>query len=544
MVAAPLLVILLPILAYLWFLGHFGVNVVRTDEWTVVPLLGAFHAGQLSLAMLWSQHNENRMLIPNLIQVVLGNVSHLDTRVPMGLGAAFLIVGFGILVAFYRSMGRWAYWAMVPVAGLLFSWVQVWNSLFGFQMAWYLVLLCLAVAVTGVTHPSRLGFAAALLAALVASYSSLQGLFLWPCGLVLLVGWTNGGRRLAIWLGTGALATLVYFYQYNFSTGTAPSLSFVLVHPVVAVKYFLITLGTVLPGLRAGATAASPQGSLAPTALAGAVILGLALAALAAVIRRGGHDRYLRASAALIAFGLLFDLAVDVGRAFAGAGQPFVLWRYPTYNLLLLAGIWLVAVRLWQLLGPSRPPQLVLAAAGLVVLVALQAGLGYHFGGQEGGATASQSQSARDVLANFRSAPPALQSQYLFLEWPEVQSWAPILVRLHDNVFAGAAASTYQRIGIVPGGIRGRLLPLPIALRQSRPLGSTAARAWGVLSTVYDQSPSLRAAYPETEPSFIERLLRWATGPAQQQPGVALYLRPYRKPLGNLAAAISSAARG
>ena len=439
-VAAPLLLMSLPLLAYLWFVEHFGVSVVRTDEWTIVPLVGAFHAGQLTLSMLWAQHNENRMLIPNLIQVLLASATHFDTRAPMDLGAGLLVLSFTVLVAFYRGMGRCAYWAMVPAALLLFSWVQVWNALFGFQMAWYLVLLCLTVMVASVTHPSRASYALAVAAALIASFSSLQGLFLWPCGLLMLVAWPASRRRLAIWLGTGVLATVVYLYHYNFRDSASPSLTFVLVHPIVAIKYLLITVGTVMPGLRSGATAASPQGSLAPTALAGAVILGLAAMALFTVVRMGGRDRHLRGSAALILFGLLFDVAVDVGRAFAGAGQPFVLWRYPTYNLVLLVGVWMIGVRLWQRLAPSRPPQLVLAMGGLGVLLLLQAGLGYHFGAQEGAATASQSRTARDVLANFRTAPAALQSQYLLLEWPEVQSWAPILVRLHDNVFDGSAA--------------------------------------------------------------------------------------------------------
>ncbi|MHB8312961.1 MAG: hypothetical protein ACYDD0_06635, partial [Candidatus Dormibacteria bacterium] len=516
--AVPLLLMALPIFAYLWFTLHFGVSVVRTDEWTIVPLVGAFHAGQLTLGMLWSQHNENRMLVPNLIQVLLASATHFDTRAPMDLGAGLLVLSFAVLVAFYRGMGRWAYWAMVPIALLLFSWVQVWNALFGFQMAWYLVLLCLTVMIAGLAHPSRIGYALAVAAAVIASYSSLQGLFLWPCGLVMLRGEPPGRRRQAVWLGTGTLATLVYLYHYNFSDSASPSLTFVLVHPVVAAKYLLITIGTVMPGLRSGATAASPQGSLAPTALAGAVILGLALVALVVVVLMGGRDRYLRGSAALIIFGLLFDLAVDVGRAFAGAGQPFVLWRYPTYNLALLVGVWLVAVRLWQRLAPARPPQLVLAVAGLSAVLALQAGLSYHFGAQEGAATASQSLTARDVLANFRTAPAGLQSRYLFLEWPEIQAWAPILVRLHDSVFDGAAAAAYGRIGIVPGGQLGRLLPVPPYLRPDLARGSTSARAWGVLSTIYDDSPTLRRAYPGAQPGFAQALLTWAAGPAQQEP--------------------------
>jgi hypothetical protein len=535
-VAAPLLLMALAVVAYLWFVHHFGVSVVRTDEWTLVPLAGALHSGQLTLGMLWIQHQENRMLVPNLIQLLLASATHFDLRAPMYLGAALLVLALVVLVAFYRGMGRWAYWAMVPVAVLLLSWVQVWNALFGFQMAWYLVLLCLAVVIICLAKPGCVPYALAVAAALVASYSSLQGLFLWPCGLAMLLWWPGAGRRAAGWVGAGIVATAIYFYQYNFNTGGAPLLSFVLHNHRAAVKYFLITIGTVMPGLRSAATAASPQGSLAPMGLAGAVILGLALVALVVIVWLGRQDQYLRGAFALIGFGLLFDLAVDLGRAFSGANQLFVLWRYPTYNLVMLAGIWLVAARLWQRLGPSRLPVLRLVTGGLLVLLVVQAGLSYHFGAAEAATTASQSRTARDVLANFRTAPPTLETQYLVLDWPEVQSWGPILVRLHDNVFDGSAAAAYQRIGIVPGGVLGRLLPVPVDLRSYLSSSPRVARAWGVLSTIYDQLPTLRAAYPLGEPGFAKALLRWAAGPAQQEPTVAEYLSFYRKALAQLEA--------
>jgi hypothetical protein len=533
---APLLLMGIVVVAYLWFVHHFGVSVVRTDEWTVVPLVGAFHIGQLTLGMLWIQHQENRMLVPNLIQILLASATHFDLRAPMYLGAALLILTLVVLAAFYRGMGPWAYWAMVPVAVLLLSWVQVWNALFGFQMAWYLVLFCLAVVIACLARPGYVPYALAIAAALVATYSSLQGLFIWPCGLAMLLWWPGAGRRAVGWVGAGIIATAIYFYRYNFNAGGAPLLSYVLHNHRAAVKYFLITIGTVMPGLRSAATAASPQGSLAPTGLAGAVILGLALVALIVIVWLGRNDPYLRGAFALIVFGLLFDLAVDLGRAFSGANQLFVLWRYPTYNLVMLAGIWLGAARLWQRLGPSRLPILTVVTGGLLALLVVQAGLSYHFGAAEAATTASQSRTARDVLANFHTAPPTLENQYLVLDWPEVQSWAPILVRLHDNVFDGSAASAYRRIGIVPGGVLGRLLPVPPDLSSSLASNPRAARAWGVLSTIYDQLPALRAAYPLGESGFATALLRWATGPARQEPAVAEYLAPYRTVLAQLEA--------
>jgi hypothetical protein len=201
----------------------------------------------------------------------------------------------------------------------------------------------------------------------------------------------------------------------------------------------------------------------------------------------------------------------------------------------MLAGVWLVAARLWQRLDRSQAPVLRLVTGGLLALFVLQAGLAYHFGFAEGATTASQSRTARDVLANFRTAPPTLENQYLVLDWPEVQSWAPILAHLHDNVFDGSAVAAYKRIGIVPGGELGRLLPEPPYLKAALRQSPMAARAWGVLSTLYDQGPRLRAEYPRTSSGFTRALLGWAAGPAQQVATAAEYLGPYRVVLTQLA---------
>ena len=61
---------------------------------------------------------------------------------------------------------------------------------------------------------------AALVLAVVTSFSSLQGLILWPVGVIWLVlsaGWDSQVvKRVIFWLGTGVVTTAVYFWNYTF----------------------------------------------------------------------------------------------------------------------------------------------------------------------------------------------------------------------------------------------------------------------------------------------------------------------------------------
>ena len=152
-------------------------------------------AGNLSLATLWAQHNENRIFFPNLIVVVLGDTTHFNTVIEEYVSAAMLIIATGLLILTHRRRRPstpWFYYC--PVVILMFSlvggnpWWASTNTLWAFQMAWYLVLLGLAVTLFLLDRPSLtwLVLAGAMAAAVVGSFSSLQGLLIWPIGLVLL----------------------------------------------------------------------------------------------------------------------------------------------------------------------------------------------------------------------------------------------------------------------------------------------------------------------------------------------------------------------
>ncbi len=180
----------IPAVAYLWMIHSGSVNVVFADQWDDVALIGHAYSGTLHFSTLWSQHYENRIFFPNLIVLVLGYTTHFNVVTEEYLSALMLFGGTALVIFAHKRRSperRWIWYC--PVAFLLLSLAQAVNALWGFQMAWYLVLLMVALALYLLDQePQRwFVFGGAIAAAVVASFSSIQGLLVWPAGLLLIL---------------------------------------------------------------------------------------------------------------------------------------------------------------------------------------------------------------------------------------------------------------------------------------------------------------------------------------------------------------------
>lgn len=151
----------------------YGVNTIWVDQWYDVALLKTAYSGHLTLSALWAQHTENRILFPNLVVLLLAKATHFNIVDEEFLSAITLVGSTVLLIIGHR---RWSPRAplifYLPVAILMLSFVQSGNTLWGFQFAWYLVLLALCVAVVLCDHPrwNWLIAAGAMIAAIVGSY--------------------------------------------------------------------------------------------------------------------------------------------------------------------------------------------------------------------------------------------------------------------------------------------------------------------------------------------------------------------------------------
>jgi hypothetical protein len=344
----------IPIVAYLWYLHHYGLNVVYGDQWDTVSRIGLSYRGRLTLSSLWAQHNENRIFFPNLIALTLSRVAAFNLVLEQYLGAGFLFGAIALIIGAHKRRCPYRTWlAYCPVVILMLSVVQGDNTLSGFQIAWYVILATLAGVIFILDREmiSRFALLASIALAMVGSFSSIQGLFIWVAGLMLLYYRRRSLLHVVTWVGAAAVTTAVYFYNFNWDTGvpaglTAPHL------PAKAVQFLFVLIGDIL------GVPLTSNGLGADLVLGvGCLVVALALYTLWTFGRRRETESAVPVGLALIVFGLLCALSTTYGRAFAGVGSAAAS-RYTTFDLLIVVGAYLTYIAVpGNLVASRRAPR-------------------------------------------------------------------------------------------------------------------------------------------------------------------------------------------
>ncbi len=347
--------LVLPVVGYFWFVARYSVNVIVGDQFDDVSVIAnSYRHGIFDWSSLWAQHNENRIFFPNLIVLLLDRTTHLDVRVEELLSAVMLTGAVALVVWAHKRRSTsvpWLYYC--PVVLLAFSVVQFENSLWGFQMAWYLVLVSLAATLVLLDRFTLTWWVllAAIATAAVGTYSSLQGLFIWPAGLVLLWHRRRPVPLVLAWVGAWVSAYVLYFFDYA-SSATTGILHAGWHHPVGTFKVYLFTIGDIV-GVRADRVDSGNRAVM---------LLGLVIVLLAVtVVVLYGIRREPRSGSpigvALILVGLLFAAAIAEGRFFGGYASAAAS-RYTTFNLLIPIGIYLALLGkpTWWCRTPAEGP--------------------------------------------------------------------------------------------------------------------------------------------------------------------------------------------
>lgn len=429
-----------PAAGVLLYVHFFGVNVPYADSWNgTLPALRAFASGRLTLALLWAPHNENRMLFPDLLQVVIDNASGLNSKLDMYVGASLLIAASAVLLSLARRTVQSSGPLLLIVPFVMMSLVQYGNLLWAFQVAWFLVLLCWALSLACLERgqSSWPYFLGACCLAVVASGSSLQGLMVWPSGLAYLACLGRSWGRAAAWTGLGVLTGVVYIWQFpaGFLQPSVPERGDVVARTA---SFALHLVGAVFP------SHPGPFGAI--------LLLSLALAAGVA-LRSGISWRQLRLPVAAATFAVLFDGAVTVGRLRQAA--PLAS-RYTTYNLLLLVSLCLIAAAVAASRSQCAParsftsgPALRLAVVSVAAALCLIEVVGsVPVGMRDGTLMRSQRERAAMVLRDYRVETNAELAANLFPpSGGYVRKSASWLAARHWSVFAvGRDAPGYRRL--------------------------------------------------------------------------------------------------
>ena len=248
-----------PIL-YLVFINRYASNSFYDDDWSVTPMLRAALNGHVSLSQLWAQHFESRLLLGNVIDVLFGFIDRFNMQTIIFLSAGLYVATYAVLLTILRHYLRRT---LTPVPVLLvgvtwFSLADVQNSLWAFQVSWYLTVMFFVFMLYALQVPRTrraLWFALAVGAAVAASLSTVQGFLCWPIGALAFIWsqpWTRRAfREVAVWCSVAALTLAAYLYGYQSSNTPchpACSASATLHHPVTVIGFFFALLGDVIPG--------------------------------------------------------------------------------------------------------------------------------------------------------------------------------------------------------------------------------------------------------------------------------------------------------
>ena len=325
----------LPVLGYFWLIVRYGVNDIYQDQWSDIALIKHSYVHAFDWNSVWSQHNEDRLLFPNLIVLLLADVGHFNVKLEEFISGCMLVAAVFCLIWTHKRRSPavpWLYYC--PVAILALSIVQYGATLWGFQLAWYLVLLAMAVTLMTLdrTELTWLALSLGICAAVVGSFSSVQGLLIWPTGLALLWCRNRDLRALATWSAAAIVTAGLYFYHFSFTAGSRfPSA--LTRHAISPVLFAVFTVGDVL------GVPVKFGGTNDAVLIAGVVIVVVALSAAAVFGIPRDTESGGPVGVALICFGLLFAALVARGRAALG------YWAasssgYTMYELLVLVGVY------------------------------------------------------------------------------------------------------------------------------------------------------------------------------------------------------------
>jgi len=278
---AALALVSLALAAYLVAVGRLAVDFPYWDDYyAVLDSLGKVRASETvtgKVAAVFSQHNEHRVAwLRGVVLTCWAVQGRVDFRTLIWLGNAGLITLAAVLVLGSRRSVRWpSLLALIPLA--LLSPIQ------GKQMIWamaaisnYWVLAFAAAALLLLSMGTRATFRWACVLAVLATFTSGQGLLCFPAGLALLVAERRCARAL-LWLAIMGLCAVAYFHNYARPLShPAPQISW------TAVQFFPAAVGGALSDLACRSLALvlpNPrwEAALVPTirAAAGLALIGL-----------------------------------------------------------------------------------------------------------------------------------------------------------------------------------------------------------------------------------------------------------------------------
>ena len=340
--------------------AQYGLYFPYWDELRLIPFIEKSRAGALTFVDLWSQHNEHRLFFPRVIMLTLAWLTHWNVAYELGvsivLAAGLVAVLLWLARGTARAVGRpMTPWLLPAFSFLVFSWAQMENWVWGWQLQVFLSTLAVAggIALLSGGTLSWWRFTGAILMGVVAAYSFANGLLYWFVALPAVVSTPGASRRMRLMrLEVWAVAALLIIESYLFAY-VKPSLSAGLVNGMRVPHDFLLQC---TGGGGAGAPFASLPGVI--LAYAGYLVLYLGGPLTGLVAEPAWH-------------GAIWPVKP---LEFVPGALGVAAFAWCAYRLLRTRGVPFVALAPWFALSAQALGSAVITCAGRI-----NAGVGYAF---------------------------------------------------------------------------------------------------------------------------------------------------------------------
>lgn len=218
-----------PVIWGIYFVISYGVNVIHSDEFEIVKLLIQIKKGAFSFGELFALHNEHRFFFPRVIILIVALLTDYNTKVIMFVNVAVVTLTYFIYLRYLLYIDckheKELLIRGIMIGFVCFNVVQWQNFLWGFQIAWFLIVLCTAYSFWCFerylkTNQCKL-LVLSLLSAGVSSFCSMQGLFVWIVLLISLVickiNHSTIPKHLWVYM-LGSIVVCVCLYFHDFTT--------------------------------------------------------------------------------------------------------------------------------------------------------------------------------------------------------------------------------------------------------------------------------------------------------------------------------------
>lgn len=372
---APLLLFALSAwLAFTWFetlqrTMRYYTPLPVWDYWRTAAFLPLYQA--FDFGVLWRQHNDHRIVFPELVFAADYLLLHGRQLLPLSISflcylGNWIVLGWAFgsddsVARPVRSIG-------ILLAGIIIGWqgsaaVLADTFLLQWTLLQFAVLLSLAFLARLKETAATADLIAVIACAVVATYSSANGVMLWP--ILLAAAWLlSVGKRQVIAIGIAAALSIgAYFIGYHF-TGNS-SIGNLFRHPLYSIEFI-------------GAYLSMPLGAIKSTefgVLVGLISLGIVILLAITAVRKP----LLVSRAGVVLFGsyiflLLTAVLTAAGRMdpsdrifFAAKATRYLAVPLISWGVFILLCLWLSSRLHWRFAAPY--------AIALVVAVLLLLGL-------------------------------------------------------------------------------------------------------------------------------------------------------------------------